>query len=196
MNTAPLISFGLLCDDGCTITLDKQEISVENNGQEIIKGTRNKKNGMWEVPLETQQPAAAINDILVQTSKTELARYLHTSIFRQTTEILTKDIKQGFLKTWPGLTKKIIKRHLEKLGYRTMGHLQMGIQGLKSTKEKSPDTDLEEKSKKNVVFCTTVEPNTTKEGGYSQIYADGSSPLQVWETNTFTSCMCMVVTPS
>ena len=49
MNTAPLISLGVLYDYGCTITLDKQEMSVHKNGQEIIKGTRNKKTGMWEV---------------------------------------------------------------------------------------------------------------------------------------------------
>ena len=28
MQTAPLISLGVLCDDGCTITPDKQEISI------------------------------------------------------------------------------------------------------------------------------------------------------------------------
>ena len=64
---SPLISLGLLCDDGCTIKLDKKEISVQNNVQEITKGTRNKKTGMWEVTLETQQLKAVINNILVQT---------------------------------------------------------------------------------------------------------------------------------
>ena len=58
--TAPLISLVALCDDECTITLDKQEISVNKNVQEIIKVTRNKKIGMWEVPLEIQQSAAVI----------------------------------------------------------------------------------------------------------------------------------------
>ena len=47
MKTAPVVSLGLLCDDGCTNTLDKQEMSVHNNVQEIIKGRRNKKTGMW-----------------------------------------------------------------------------------------------------------------------------------------------------
>ena len=55
MQTAPLISLGVLCDDRCTITLDKQKISIEKNGEEIIKSTRNKKTGMWEVPLGPQQ---------------------------------------------------------------------------------------------------------------------------------------------
>ena len=55
MKTAPLILLGVLCDDGCTTTLDKQETPVQNNGKETIKGAGNKKTGMWEVPLKTQQ---------------------------------------------------------------------------------------------------------------------------------------------
>ena len=43
---------------------------------------------------------------------------------------LLKTIKQGFLKNWPGLTKKLIKKHHDKSGNTTMGHLHMSIQGL------------------------------------------------------------------
>ena len=46
MQTAPLISLGVQCDDGCTTTIDKQEISNQNNGKEITKGTINKKTVM------------------------------------------------------------------------------------------------------------------------------------------------------
>ena len=52
--TAPLISLGFLCDDGCIIKLDKKEMSVKK-GQQIIKGSRNKYTEMWEVLLETKQ---------------------------------------------------------------------------------------------------------------------------------------------
>ena len=55
MKTAPIISLGVLCYDGCTITLDKQDMPVQKNGQEIVKVTRNKQTEMWKVPLETQQ---------------------------------------------------------------------------------------------------------------------------------------------
>ena len=116
MNTAPLIYLGFLCDDGCTITLDKQEIPVQNNGKEIIKYTRNKKTGMWEVPLETQQPAAVIHTILAQISKPEQTQYFHEALFSPITKSLIKAIKKSFLKTWLGLNKKIIKRHLENQG--------------------------------------------------------------------------------
>ena len=50
-----------------------------------------------------------------------------------------------------------------------MRHLQIRRQGLQSTKEKPPDTDLEEKIKINVLFFTTVDPSTTEEGN---IYPD------------------------
>ena len=42
----------------------------------------------------------------------------------------------------------------------------MRRQGLKWTKEKLPNTDLMDKIKANVVYFTTVEPSTTKEGKY------------------------------
>ena len=69
MQTAPLISLGVLCDYGCTITLDKQEMSIQKNGEEIIKGTRNKNTGMWEVPLVPQQSENLMKNILARTSK-------------------------------------------------------------------------------------------------------------------------------
>ena len=55
MKTDPLISLGVLCNYGCTITLDKQAMYIHNNGEEIIKDTRNNKTGIWEVPLGPQQ---------------------------------------------------------------------------------------------------------------------------------------------
>ena len=50
-----------------------------------------------------------------------------------------------------------------------MGHLQIRRQGLQSTKDKPPDADLYDNIKTNVVYCTTVEHSTTKEG---KIYSD------------------------
>ena len=112
MRIAPLMSLGVLCDYVCTIRQDKQEISVQNNRQIIIKVTRNKQTGMWGVPLKTQQSEILTNNIMVQTNKPELAQYLHAALFSPTTSILLKAIKQFFLKTWPGLVEALIKKHL------------------------------------------------------------------------------------
>ena len=111
---APLTPLGVLCYDGCTITLDKQEMSVQKNVQEINKGTRKKKTGMWAVPLETKQSEDVTNNILEQTSKRELVQYIHVALLSPNTESLSKATKQRFLKTWPGITEKLIKSHLKK----------------------------------------------------------------------------------
>ena len=68
---------------------------------------------MWEFPLGTQKSENLVENILAQTSKPELAQYLHAEIFSPTTASILKAIKQGILKTWPGLTEKLIKKHLE-----------------------------------------------------------------------------------
>ena len=65
---------------------------------------------------------------------------------------------------WPGLTDKLIKKHLEKSRSTKMGHLQMIRKGLQSINEKPNDTDLEDKIKINVLYWTNVENSTTKEG--------------------------------
>ena len=46
-----------------------------------------------------------------------------------------------------GSHKKLIKKHLEKLRNATMGHLNMIRQGLQLTKDKPPDTYLEDNNK-------------------------------------------------
>ena len=44
-------------------------------------GTRNKQALIWEVPLETQKSEVVANNILAQTTKPELAQYVHVTIF-------------------------------------------------------------------------------------------------------------------
>ena len=85
---------------------------------------------MWEVPLEIQQSEAVTNNIMAQTSKPELSHYLYAALFSQTTASLPKVIKQGLLRTWQGLTEKLIKRHIEKARTTTMGHLHIRRQGI------------------------------------------------------------------
>ena len=113
MKTAPLIPLVVLCDYGSTIKLYNKDMPVQTNGQEILKGTIKKQTGMWEVPLETQQPEFMANKIMDKTTKPELTQYLHAALFRPTSERLLKATKQGFLKSWPGLTENLIKNHLE-----------------------------------------------------------------------------------
>ena len=62
-----------------------------------------------------------------------------------------------------GLTDVFINNCLEKSMNKTMGCLHMTLQGLKSTRKKTPDTYQEYNFNNNVVFCATVDPSTTQE---------------------------------
>ena len=122
MKATPLISLGVLCDNGCT----RQAIYVSPEKLTIImKVTRNKQTGMWEVSLKRQQSEAVTINIMDQTTKPELAQYLHAALLSPTTARLLKEIKQGVLKTWPGITENLIKKHLEKYRNTKMVHLYM-----------------------------------------------------------------------
>ena len=85
-------------------TIQARYVSPKN-GQEIIKGTRKKQTEIKEVALETQQSEDVANNILAQTTKPELAQYFHASLFSPKTASLLNAIKQGLLKTYPGLTE-------------------------------------------------------------------------------------------
>ena len=60
-------------------------MKLHKSGKQIIKGTIKKQTGMWEVTLETQQSEVVANNILSQTSKSELAHDLHAELLIPTT---------------------------------------------------------------------------------------------------------------
>ena len=67
---------------------------------------------MCKFPLETQQSNIVVNNILSQTTIPELAQYFHAALFTLAETSLFKEIKMGWLMTWPGLTEGLIKKHL------------------------------------------------------------------------------------
>ena len=88
MKTFPFIYLGVLCGDGCTITLDKKTTTVYKNGQQLLTWHRNKDTIMWEFPLLTHkfkaQTIATVQNILSQTTKPELVKYYHDALFSPT----------------------------------------------------------------------------------------------------------------
>ena len=83
MKTAQFTYLGVLCDDGCTITLDKKNMKVQNNEQQILTGHRNKQTIMWEVSFtktqNKEQTKSIVKNILAQVNKPELSSYYYLS---------------------------------------------------------------------------------------------------------------------
>ena len=51
LKSANLISLGQLCDDGCTIILNQDTMNVIKNNTTVLKGIRNRKDGLWDIPI-------------------------------------------------------------------------------------------------------------------------------------------------
>ena len=51
ITSAFLISIGQLCDDGCTIVLDKNTLKIYKNGHTVLHGVRNTTDGLWDINL-------------------------------------------------------------------------------------------------------------------------------------------------
>ena len=101
-------------------TLDNTIRSVTKR-DEITKITPYKKNPKLNVIIRRKQ------------THMELAKYLHASLFSPTSTTLINAIKQGFLKTFPGLTTSLISTQLPKSTSTTLGHMKHEKQGLQST---------------------------------------------------------------
>ena len=222
LKSANLISLGQLCDDNCTILLNKQQMIAVKNNKIILEGVRNRHDGLWDIPvpkhnITTQcciQPN--IHAVLHQKSKHEvkhdnkppptksistllpphlqnlgelastidlenaithqlihdnkfppkpkaniilrkkethmnLVRYLHAACFSPVPSTFKKAIKNGFLKSWPGLTTSLVDKHLPPSEATAKGHLRQERQHLQSTKrtphDKHPIDDLCHKTK-------------------------------------------------
>ena len=142
LKTGTLISLAQLCDDDCIAIFSKFHVKILKNNEVIIQGKR-MDNGLWSIPLNKQHQ---INGILrTDKPKKELAEYIHASLGSPTHSTLIKAINKGHLTTIPGLTSKLISKHLPKNIATSLGHQDQEHKGLRSTKNiaESPESDLE-----------------------------------------------------
>ena len=181
LHSSSLISLGQLCDDNCKVTLDKKELNVYKENTVVMRGFRNTKDGLWDIPIvknihpnnfimppihpsiynrisppskstmfvtpsrslkpkkilykqkltsDIQTPdldslikeyTSRDNKVNViirkKQSKQDLARYLHAACLHPTVTSFTKAIAKNNFSSWPGLTTKLILRHLPKSTY-------------------------------------------------------------------------------
>ena len=103
LHSASLISLCQLCDDECVAILDKNEINILKGKTIILKGHRNKKYGIWVIPISRLVRHRAMAIITKNKKKTELIKYPHGYCFSLTPRTFLKSIKNGNFLTWPGL---------------------------------------------------------------------------------------------
>jgi hypothetical protein len=101
----------------------------DENENIIMKGTRENKSGMWQIPLPITKPKIEktipmANGIIKRdTAIEDLCNFLHGACFSPSKSTFIKAIKAGFLSSWPGLTAKAIQKYLIEPEATIKGHL-------------------------------------------------------------------------
>ena len=102
LKSASLVSLGQLCDDNCNIILDTNTIKVFKEKTLILTGTRNPRDGLWDIPLKPKhlqitQPSVHKLNVILRKDKTkqELANYLHACCFSPTVSTFIQAIRNG-----------------------------------------------------------------------------------------------------
>eukprot|EP00957_Ditylum_brightwellii_P140763 10722677-Ditylum_brightwellii.AAC.1 len=142
---------------------DTVEIINLTTNDVVLTGHRKVAHGnIWIIPLQQQyknvphnkiKPQQYSNTVYKLKMKKEIVQYLHGACFSPTKLVWIKAIKQGHFATWPGLTAKMVEKHLPKTIATEKGHLQQQLKNLQSTRKAPAPEKIEED-----IIETTVEP--------------------------------------
>ena len=165
IKTSSLISLGKLADDGCTIILDKTKIKVLKNNNNILQGTRNQTDGLWDIPIPQQHK---VNVILhKKQSNAKLIAFFHKCAFSPTTSTFVQAIKNKNFHSWPGLTVELVNKYLAPSVSTAKGHLDQEQSNLQSTKE-FQDAFPPQTMKQNEILASII-PFKTKNVSYMDL---------------------------
>jgi hypothetical protein len=103
-------------------------LAEDNSFEQILK----------KQEIEDRKKAHKINVIIKKKQpQATLAQYLHATCFSPTPSTFIKAINNNNFLTWPGLTAKLIKKHLPPSIATATGHIRQEYSGLQSTKPPS-----------------------------------------------------------
>ena len=123
LHSASLISSVQLCDDECISILDKNEINTLKDKTLILKGHRNKTDGLWDIPISRPVRYCALAIITRDKTKIELIQYIHGCCFSPTQRTFLKAIKNGKFLTWPGLNNQQLLNHIPPIIATALKHM-------------------------------------------------------------------------
>ena len=112
-------------------------MTIIKDDKELLLGTRDRKTGLWRVPILKEEPEVAKCNNLQSTNISEYIAYIHATLFSPTTSTWIKAIKAGFFNNLPQVTINNVYFFLPKSESTVQGHLDQQRKSTKSTKEKT-----------------------------------------------------------
>ena len=165
LTNASLFSLGQLFDNDCTITLDKQKLTISKNNNIIIQGVRNNNDGLWDINLPSITPIKipkfipqinhvqntttithTANIIVQRQSLQKLITYYYRCDLSPSKSTWIQAVKDGNFYTWPGLTTYMVQTYYPITAATAKGHVDQEQKNLRSTKPNViPPTQQEKK---------------------------------------------------
>ena len=104
LSNESLLSVGQFCNNNCIAIFTKHKMHILKNNKIILQGHRNFNDGLWDVQIPSVPPPPPLyqkmdlNYIITKDkSKTDLARYLHVTVFSPSITTFIKAIKKILL---------------------------------------------------------------------------------------------------
>ncbi len=127
------MSIGQLCDDNCWAILDKRFLHVYKAARLLLKGYRNKTDGLWDIHIPSS-PKEYVNAIVRKDKmKSELADYLHPCAFSPTVPTFQEAIRNQNFVTWPAIHTINFDKFLGDKTSIYLGHMYQVRSNLQST---------------------------------------------------------------
>ena len=123
LHSASLIYLVQLCDNDCISILDKNDINILKNNMLILKGHRNKTDGLWVIPISRPLRHRSHAIIARDKTKIELIQYLHGCCFSPTSRNFLKAIKNLNLLTCTGLNNQYFLKNLPPGIFTALGRM-------------------------------------------------------------------------
>ena len=173
LQSGTLISIGQLCDDDCIAIFSKYDVKIIKNNKILIRGRRT-QNGLWKMPIArahskskcitTAEHAHAANGVIqLDRTKGDLAQYYGATLFNPVKSSIIRAINRYHFTSWPGMTGKMMRKHLPQRIATAQGHMDQEFKNLRTTKNDleadiAPDQDPDN-IKTNDIMCyiTTME---------------------------------------
>ena len=133
LNNSSLLSIGQLCDDDCIAVFDKRALNIYKHQNLIIRGTRNWTDGLWDVHVKHKPNSQANIIVRKDTTKHNLAEYLHKCAFSPALSTFQRAIKQGHFLSWPGISEINFSKCVTNITPTAKGHLDQERANLQST---------------------------------------------------------------
>jgi hypothetical protein len=145
-----LISIGQLCDAGCKVTFDATDVTVYHDDKIALTGKRTSYTRLWHLDIPEKNNANSLshcdsNDVkyacnaaIGSATAAELVAFSHAALYSPALSTLEQALEREFLTSFPGLTKKSLRKHPPQSIPMVKGHLDQSRQNIKSTKPKPP----------------------------------------------------------